>query len=299
VIHRADLHRALAETAADEPHISLMLGAPVEDFTLTCGGVRALVRPCSPGRTGADHAGAVLVGADGLWSRLRARLGDGAAPRFSGRCAFRAVIPAAALPPSHRQRVVDVWLGPGGHVVHYPVRGGAQVNIVAVCTDRWQSTAWSTSVGRDAVLERFLASTWAPAVRDLLAVPERWQKWALYDRPPLRSWGRGPVTLLGDAAHPMLPFLAQGAAMAIEDAAVLARELARAPGGPNVSRESASRRYEAARRQRTACVQRAARRNDVHYHLRGPAALARDAALRLLGGRRLLAQYDWIYRWQP
>jgi salicylate hydroxylase len=188
-------------------------------------------------------------------------------------------------------------------VVHYPVRGGAEVNIVAVCSDRWQSTAWSTSAGRDAVLERFPASAWAPALRDLLAAPERWLKWALYDRPPLRSWGRGPVTLLGDAAHPMLPFLAQGAAMAIEDAAVLARELTcelvHSPGDRQETRIAALRRYEAARRPRALRVQQAARRNDLHYHLRGPAALARDAALRLLGGRRLLAQYDWIYRWQP
>jgi salicylate hydroxylase len=156
--------------------------------------------------------------------------------------------------------------------------------------------AWSTGTERDAVLERFPASGWTPAVRELLAAPERWQKWALYDRPPLASWGRGPLTLLGDAAHPMLPFLAQGAAMAIEDAAVLARELVRAPPG---DRSAALRRYEAARRPRTARVQNAARRNDFHYHLRGPAAFARDTVLRALGGRRLLAQYDWIYRWQP
>src|SRR5262249_1700826 len=144
--------------------------------------------------------------------------------------------------------------------------------IVAVCSDRWQSAAWSTGIGRDAVMERFPTTVWAPAVRELLAATERWQKWALYDRPPLASWGRGPVSLLGDAAHPRLPFLAQGAAMAIEDAAVLARELARSPD----DRCAALRRYEAARQPRTARVQRAARRNDVNYHLRGPAAVLRD-----------------------
>jgi salicylate hydroxylase len=298
VIHRADLQRALAEAATAEPHVTLTLGAPVDDFTVTGGGVHAVVRPRNAERAGAGHDGAVLIGADGLWSRLRVRLGNGAAPRFAGRGAFRAVVPAGALPACHRQPMVDVWLGPGGHVVHYPVCGGSQVNIVAVCSDRWQSAAWSTDAGRNAVLERFPAAAWASSVRDLLAAPQRWQKWALYDRPPLRSWGRGPVTLLGDAAHPMLPFLAQGAAMAIEDAAVLARELA-CPPGRLENHEAALRRYEAARRPRTARVQRAARRNDVHYHFRGPAAFARDAALRLLGGPRLLAQYDWIYRWQP
>jgi salicylate hydroxylase len=296
VIHRGDLHKALAEAVATEPRITLTLGAAVNNFATDGGSVRATVRPRSPEAVVADHDGAILIGADGLWSRLRALLGDHTAPRFAGRGAFRAVVPADKLPACQREPVVDVWMGPGGHVVHYPVRAGADVNIVAVCSDRWQSAAWSTGAGSDAVLDRFPASAWAPAVRELLAAPERWQKWALYDRPPLASWGRGPVTLLGDAAHPMLPFLAQGAAMAIEDAAVLTRELVRSP--PD-DRGAALRRYEAARRPRTARVQHAARRNDFHYHLRGPAAFARDAVLRVLGGRRLLTQYDWIYRWQP
>jgi salicylate hydroxylase len=295
VIHRADLHKALVAAVASEPHVTLTLGATVDDFTLGRGGVRSAVHQRGSVQTETGHDGAILIGADGLWSRLRARLGDGAAPRFAGRGAFRAIVAAGELAARCREPVVNVWMGPGGHVVHYPVRAGAAVNIVAVCSDRWQSTAWAACAGRDGVLERFPASAWAPAIRELLAVPERWQKWALHDRPPLASWGRGPVTLLGDAAHPMLPFLAQGAAMAIEDAAVLARELARSPD----DRPGALRRYEAARRPRTARVLRAARRNDFHYHLRGPAAMVRDAALRVLGGRRLLAQYDWIYRWQP
>ncbi len=303
VIHRADLHRALTAAVTAEPNVTLTLGAPVDDFTIDGTGVRATVHPRSPQRAGVDHSGAVLIGADGLWSRLRALLGDGSAPRFAGRSAFRAVVPAAQLAARPREPVVDVWLGPGGHVVHYPVRGGTAVNIVAVCSDRWQSEAWSTGAARDAVLARFPAPAWAAPLRDVLAVPEHWQKWALYDRRPLVSWGRGPVTLLGDAAHPMLPFLAQGAAMAIEDADVLARELARSVDERQECHQenhhAALRRYEAARRPRTARVQAAARRNDGHYHLRGPLASARDAVLRTLGGRRLLAQYDWIYRWQP
>jgi 2-polyprenyl-6-methoxyphenol hydroxylase-like FAD-dependent oxidoreductase len=246
-----------------------------------------------PART--DYSGAALIGADGLWSRLRALLGDGTAPRFAGRGAFRATIPAAQLSPQDREPIVNLWIGPSGHLVHYPVRAGATVNIVAVCADRWQSPAWSTSAGRDEVLERFPTAGWAPAARQLLAAPERWRKWALYDREPSTSWGRGPVTLLGDAAHPMLPFLAQGAAMAIEDAAVLARELAQSPADCI----AALRNYENERRPRTARVQREARRADFRYHLRQPAAFLRDAALRSIGGERLLAQYDWIYRWRP
>ena len=293
VIHRSDLHRALAEAVAQAPNITLALGAALKDFSIDDTGVRATV--CHRRADENAHHGALLVGADGLWSRLRTLLTCGTAPRFAGRGAFRAVVPAAQVLPRHREPIIDVWLGPGGHVVHYPIRAGAAVNIVAVCSDRWQSAAWTTFAEREAVLARFPAAKWAPMLRDLLAVPERWHKWALYDRPPLASWGRGPVTLLGDAAHPMLPFLAQGAAMAIEDAAVLVGELVRSPQ----DRLAALRAYEAVRRPRTARVQAAARRNDFHYHLRGPAALARDAALRTLGGRRLFARYDWIYRWQP
>ncbi len=295
VIHRADLQKALIEAIADEPRITLMLGATVANFTIDPTGVCATVHRGGASRAEADYSGAALIGADGLWSRLRALLGDGTAPRFAGRGAFRAIIPAAQLSPQDREPIVNMWIGPAGHLVHYPIRAGAAVNVVAVCGDRWQSPTWNTSAGRDDVLERFPAAAWAPAARELLATPERWQKWALYDREPSTSWGRGPVTLLGDAAHPMLPFLAQGAAMAIEDASILARELARSPG----DRVAALRDYEAARRPRTARVQRASRRNDFRFHLRQPAAFVRDAALRALGGERLLAQYDWIYQWRP
>jgi salicylate hydroxylase len=295
VIHRADLHKSLIEAVAAEPGISVTLGAPVNDFTIAGESVRAIIHPRSREWAGESHDGAVLIGADGLWSRVRALLGDGAAPHFAGRGAFRAVVRADDLPVQHREPVVNVWLGPGGHVVHYPVRAGTAVNIVAVCSDRWQSVAWSTGTERDAVLHRFPPSAWTASVRDLLAAPERWQKWALYDRPPLQEWGRGPVTLLGDAAHPMLPFLAQGASMAIEDAAVLMHELVRSPD----DRVAALRRYETTRQPRTARVQHAARRVDFSYHVRGLAAFARDTAMRALGGRRLLAQHDWIYGWRP
>jgi len=295
VIHRADLHKALIEAVAGEPQIALMLGATVGNFTIDATGVRATVHRGSSARAETDYEGAALIGADGLWSRMRALLGDGTPPRFAGRGAFRAIVPAAQLPPQDREPVVNMWMGPDGHLVHYPVRAGAAVNIVAVCSDAWPSTTWNTRAERDDVLERFPASAWAPAARQLLEAPERWQKWALYDREPSASWGRGPVTLLGDAAHPMLPFLAQGASMAIEDAAVLAHELARLPD----DRNAALRHYETVRRPRTARVQRASRRANFQFHLRGPAAFARDAVLRALGGERLLAHYDWIYRWRP
>jgi salicylate hydroxylase len=143
------------------------------------------------------------------------------------------------------------------------------------------------------LLPRF--ARWAPAARDLLALPERWLRWALHDLPAPRRWGEGAVTLLGDAAHPMLPFLAQGAAMAIEDAYVLAECLGSSAGEP----ENALRRYEQTRARRVARAQRDAARNSGFYHLKGPAALARNLALRALGGQKLRRRYDWLYDWEP
>jgi 2-polyprenyl-6-methoxyphenol hydroxylase-like FAD-dependent oxidoreductase len=290
VVHRADLQSALLAAVDSVSGITLKLGARIDGFTHGQQGVAAKVSS-REGTT--EHHGRALIGADGLWSRLRESLGAGTRPRFAGRTAWRALAPSAALPPSLREREVNLWIGPGGHLVHYPIRAGAAVNIVAVTSDDWQSTQWSTAADRDEMLARFPPLLWASQARDLLAAPERWQKWALYDRAPSANWGHGPVTLLGDAAHPMLPFLAQGAAMAIEDAFVLAGALARSPDNP----ARALRDYERQRQPRTARVQRAARRNDVVYHLGQPAAFIRDAALAALGGRRLLAQYDWIYRW--
>jgi salicylate hydroxylase len=291
-IHRADLQTALHEAVLHEPLISLILGARVEDFAIASDGVRAKVRR---GDIRAEHSGAALIGADGLWSGLRGRLGDTSLPHAAGRIAWRAVAPAADLRSQFTRPEVTLWLGAGGHLVHYPIRGGGAVNIVAVARDPWQSATWTTDAGTDEVLEHFPASAWAGDARALLTAPVRWQKWALYDRPASRLRGRGAVTLLGDAAHPMLPFLAQGAATAIEDAAVLADALARISAQP----QAALRAYEAARQARTARVQQSARRNDRLYHFAWPVAAVRNAVLRTLGGERLLAQYDWIYGWRP
>jgi salicylate hydroxylase len=295
VVHRADLQSALLAAVECEAGITLKLDARVDGFVLGPQGVTAKIsrREGAQEHDGRAHDGRALIGADGLWSRLRESLGARTPARFAGRTAWRAVAPAADVPPAFREPQVNLWIGPGGHLVHYPVRAGASVNIVAVTSDDWQSTQWSTAADRAEVLARFPRPLWATEARELLAAPERWQKWALYDRAPSTNWGYGPVTLMGDAAHPMLPFIAQGAAMAIEDAFVLAGALARWPDDPT----GALRDYERRRQPRTARVQRAARRNDLVYHLGRPAAFVRDAALAALGGRRLLAQYDWIYRW--
>jgi salicylate hydroxylase len=174
------------------------------------------------------------------------------------------------------------------------VKSGAMINIVAIVTDRWAEAGWTAPGEREELLARYSAWNWCKPVRDFLAVPNRWSKWALHDLPPLRQWSDGPVTLLGDAAHPMLPFLAQGAAMAIEDAAVLADCMAHHPDDA----PSAMRRYERARKRRTARVQRAARSNGQVYHSTAGEAVLRNLFLRLAGGKVLLRRYKWLYDWR-
>ena len=224
---------------------------------------------------------------------MRTRLGH-PKPEFRQRTAWRSLIPADSVEEEFRAPDVQLWLGRNAHVVHYPIKNGQLINIVAIVNDNWAEPGWGADGQRDELLAHYSPWNWCEPVREFLAVPERWQKWALYDLPPLSTWGTGPVTLLGDAAHPMLPFLAQGAAMAIEDAAVLADQMARLPDDP----ASAMRRYERARRKRTARVQRAAASNGRVYHLTAGEAWARNMFLRIAGGKLLLRRYNWLYDWR-
>jgi salicylate hydroxylase len=290
MIHRGYLQAALLGAALSHPDITLTLGGAVDDCMVDADGVTVQVL-CGEALT--ECRATALIGADGLWSRVRALAGEPEAARFAHRTAWRALVLADAVPPPLRAPTIHLWLGQGSHLVHYPVKAGAMINIVAIAGDRQPSAGWSTAASPDEVLQRFAPDAWARPARDLLALPERWLEWPLYDRQPRPHRGRGAVTLLGDAAHPMLPFLAQGAAMAIEDAAALADALAAAPDDA----AAALRRYEEARGPRVARVQRAARRNDTVYHLPWPASVARNLAMGLMGGDRLLAHYDWIYDW--
>jgi salicylate hydroxylase len=216
-------------------------------------------------------------------------------PRFRNRTAWRTLVPASAVPEEFRQPLVHLWLGLDAHLVHYPVKAGRLINIVGIVHDDWNEIGWSAAGNRAEILRHFARWSWADRARDLLAIPEQWLKWALYDRKTPFAGGVGPVTLIGDAAHPMLPFLAQGAGMAIEDAAVLADMLGKYLDDP----ADALRGYEGARWHRTARAQSASRRQGRIYGLTGPEALVRNLAMRAVGGERLRARYDWLYDWQP
>ncbi len=288
VIHRADLQAVLAITIAESPDVTLRLGTRVENFAVHQHGITVEVRGTQGLR---DEQCIALIGADGLWSTLRSRLGERRATHFAHRTAWRAVVPAAGLTDEFRESVTGLWLGRDAHLVHYPVKGGREINIVAIVRDDWHEPGWSAPGRQGELAARFAG--FAPQARALIAVPDRWQKWALFDRRPGRPRTRDPVTLIGDAAHPMLPFLAQGGAMAIEDAAVLASCL-----GPDEDVVRALRTYERTRRTRVARAQREARRNSWRYHLSGPLGFARNAVLSALGGENLLRRYDWLYGWR-
>jgi salicylate hydroxylase len=291
-IHRGDLQSALTAAVSRTPGVTLKLGLRAEDFTDHPNGITVLAQG-SPG-TMHEH-GAALIAADGLWSRARTRLGHAQSPGFSGRVAWRGLVPARLVAPEFREPLIHLWLGHEAHFVHYPVKSGSIINLVVISRDHWHQPGWSEPADRAELVPRLAAETWAPAARALVGLPDAWLKWALYERRPIRGWSKGPVALLGDAAHPMFPFLAQGAAMAIEDAAVVAGCLARMPDDPT----SALRTYTAMRQGRTRKVQRMAARNGTIYHLHGPAAWLRDTVMRASGGARLLQQYEWIYDWRP
>lgn len=291
-LHRGDLQMALASAAHAVRDIVIQLGVRVEDFATHVNGITVQGRR---GQQTIDERGIALIGADGIWSNIGAQLRRQSMPRFAHRTAWRALVPADLVPREFRESLVHLWLGLDAHLVHYPVKAGRFINIVAVVHDHWNQTGWSAPGDRAEILRHFARWSWAETARALIALPDRWMKWALYDRKAPFRGGVGPVTLIGDAAHPMLPFLAQGAGIAIEDAAVLADMLGKYRDDP----ENALRAYEGARRLRTERAQQASRRQARIYGMTGPEALIRNLAMRAMGGEILRARQDWLYTWRP
>jgi len=245
---------------------------------------------------GGAAEGVLLVGADGLWSRLRALLAPGHEPRPTGVTAARTVIPLDAVLEAFSKPVTGVWLAPDSHVVHYPVHGGRSLAVVAIAPGGEEGHGWNREVTRDVVAARF---TSLPAsLAALLGSAAHWRQWALrhggtvFD---VRDRAAAPVVLIGDAAHPIQPFLAQGGAMAIEDGWVLADLLAETSG--DVAATVAG--LEEYRRRRVEAVQAASLENGRIYHLSGAARTTRNAVLGLTPGALLMRRYDWLYGWRP
>src|SRR4051812_19552298 len=278
-VHRADLQDTIASAV---PAGSVRLGKRCTSVDLR--GDAAVLEFSD----GTDAEADVVIGADGVHSTVRGTVTEPVPATYPGICAFRAIVPADRAPEFARRRAQTLWIGPGHHLVHYPISGEAAVNLVAFApAGDYTLESWSAT----ATVQEFLAefAGWDPRLQELIKGAGTPGRWALLDRAPLERWSHGPVTLLGDAAHPMFPFFAQGAAQSMEDAAVLARCLAQDIRAP----ARALRRYESLRIARTTRLQEVSHaRAHINHLPDGPEQEARDDAL--TGADPLVAN-GWIY----
>ena len=284
VAHRGDLLMMFRDAL---PAHQLVLDRRLVSIRQSSSEIELVLEDAAGHRT--EASADVAIGADGIRSTLRKMIAPGVEARFSGLAAFRCLVPAEHAPEMSLRPVQTLWLGPGRHFVHYPISGGQLVNVVAIApAGDWRSESWTAEGEIPDALAEF--EGWDPRVRQLLASAASTRRWAMYDRDPLERWTEGRVTLLGDAAHAMLPFFAQGAAQAVEDALVLAGCLQDASAA---TAPQALERYERIRRPRTTEVQLMSRGREIRNHLPdGPEQEKRDAEL---AAGAPLRQSAWLY----
>jgi 3-hydroxybenzoate 6-monooxygenase len=283
VIYRKDLHDVLLDACKTLSKVKLRTNAGVASFTQDSASVTATLK------SGEQLRGAALLGADGLWSGIRqAIVGDGK-PRVSGHIAYRAVLKKEDVPPELWSDEVQLWGGEKTHLVTYPLRRGELFNLVAVFHSNKYDEGWDTFGDNSELTDRFAEAH--PTVRGLLAKINTWKMWVLCDREPVKNWSQGRVTLLGDAAHPMLQYLAQGAGQAIEDSVVLGKAIEHFKG----DYAKAFLAYQEKRYLRTARVQLTARFYGDIYHASGVTRELRNSIFQ--GGKDVagFAGLKWMY----
>jgi salicylate hydroxylase len=285
VAHRADVHLALYEGVQASDLVEVVTSARVERIEQDRDHVVVL------DDRGQEHRGAAIVGCDGVKSAVRQQyIGDPV--HVSGHVVYRAVVDANDFPGDLKWNAPCVWVGPNCHLVHYPLRGGEQYNVVVTFHSRHTETWGVTDGDRGEVLSYFEGIADKP--RQLLSLPKSWRRWATADREPVLQWTHGRATLLGDAAHPMLQYLAQGACMALEDAVTLG-EAMRVCGG---SFERAFALYERSRIARTARVVLMTREMGRIYHAHGVERLVRNDMFRGRAPQRYYDAVEWLYGWR-
>ena len=286
VIHRADVHGSLLDGVLEaSDRIEFVTATRVDRVEQHADGVTVV------DAAGARHRGVALIGADGVKSVVRQQyVGDPV--RVSGHVVYRAVVDAADFPADLRWNAPAVWAGPNCHLVHYPLRGGEQYNVVVTFHSRYQET-WSVTEGSAEEVQSYFNGI-LDQPRQLITLPKSWKRWATADREPIGQWSFGRVTLLGDAAHPMLQYLAQGACTAIEDAVTLGEAL-RVHGGDF---EPAFEHYQRSRIARTARVVLSAREMGRLYHAKGVERLVRNDLWRGRSQQRFYDAVEWLYGWR-
>ena len=282
VAHRADLLNALAAAARKHGNIGIITGQRLSRLDLS--------NPAEPHLAFNGHGIScdLAIGADGVRSTMRRAIAPGVEPRPAGDGLYRALSPASALPATLDPDAVHLFLGAGAHAVAYLVSGGKRLNIVASVAGATQVEGWNALASREQVLAAFPAAS--QPLRDLLSAPANWLAWAGADIEPFEGWSRGHAVLVGDAAHATLPHLAQGAAMALEDAVELGRQI-----GDGGEIRAALARFEAARKPRTSRITLTSRAQGRIYKMTGPSALARNLAMQLIPASRQLGRLAWIY----
>ena len=284
VVHRGDLHGVFVRACREHPLVDLRTGCAVAGYAQD--GASVAVRLSSGGTVD----GSVLVGAAGLWSRIRRQVvGDGA-PRVTGHTTYRSVIPTERMPEDLRWNAATLWAGPKCHIVHYPLSGWKAFNLVVTCHNDAPEPVAGLPVPEGEVLGGFAHVH--PRARDIIRHGTDWKLWVLCDRDPVERWVDGRVALLGDAAHPTLQYMAQGACMAMEDAVCLAHEMAARPGDPHAALEA----YRARRVLRTARVQLMSRAVGDHvYHPAGAHAALRNAIMSAKTDSEWYDALAWLY----
>ncbi len=291
VIHRSDLHATLLDAARTCPNLILKVGRSIQSIEQDDNSAAITITSTSGSQE--TLTADIIIGADGVWSKTRKAVGDPRAAAYTGYVAWRAVVPKEAAPEALAGNETGLWLGPRYHIVHYPVSSGRKINIVAVERRKKPVDGW-TAPGNGTELLHSLGHSISPELRTLLACPEEWLLWSLCDL-PARKLAHGRIALIGDAAHPVLPFLAQGAAMAIEDAILLSSLLAADVDNPR----QALTRYENERLTRVQRIQKEARKNGRIYHAGSLVAAGRNFILKRLGPQGMMDRYAWLYGWTP
>ncbi|MEW9308906.1 3-hydroxybenzoate 6-monooxygenase [Labrys neptuniae] len=284
VIHRGDMHRVLVEACRADPLIDLRTGCAVTGYEEEGTSVTALLQG------GERVSGSLLIGADGLWSNIRTQLvGDGA-PRVTGHTTYRSVIPTEQMPEDLRWNAATLWAGPKCHIVHYPLSDWKSFNLVVTYHNNAPEPVAGKPVSQEEVLTGFQHVH--PRAQDIIRHGKDWKLWVLCDRDPTDSWTKGRVALLGDAAHPTLQYMAQGACMALEDAVCLSDEIAAHPG----DHETALASYQHRRVTRTARIQLMSRAVGDHiYHPAGVHARLRNEIMSAKSQEQWYDALQWLY----